>query len=85
MNKNDKIYIAGQYCFVGRAIVRSIEKKGYNNLFLRTCIDLNQTNKADANQFFEKEELDYVLLAAVKVGGIHVNNTCPADFIRDDL
>ena len=85
MNKTDKIYIAGHRGLVGSAIVRNLKKKDYNNLLLRTSKELNLTNQADVNQFFETEKPDYVFLAAAKVGGIHANDTYPADFIRDNL
>ena len=85
MNKNDKIYIAGHRGLVGSAIIRNLKKNGFNNLLLRTSQELNLTNQADVNQFFETEKPDYVFLAAAKVGGIHANDTYPADFIRDNL
>ena len=85
MNKTDKIYVAGHRGLVGSAIVRNLEKNGYNNLLLRTSKELNLTNQADVNQFFETEKPDYIFLAAAKVGGIHANDTYPADFIRDNL
>ena len=77
--------MAGHRGLVGSAIVRNLEKNGYNNLLLRTSKELNLTNQADVNQFFETEKPDYVFLAAAKVGGIHANDTYPADFIRDNL
>jgi len=85
MNKTDKIYIAGHRGLVGSAIIRNLEKKGYNNLLLRTSKELNLTNQAEVNKFFETEKPDYVFLAAAKVGGIHANDTYPGDFIRDNL
>jgi len=85
MNKTDKIYIAGHRGLVGSAIIRNLEKNGYNNFVLRTSKELNLTNQADVNQFFETEKPDYVFLAAAKVGGIHANDTYPADFIRVNL
>ena len=85
MNKNDKIYIAGHRGLVGSAIIRNLKKNGYNNLLLRTSKELDLTNQADVNQFFETEKPDYVFLAAAKVGGIHANDTYPADFIRVNL
>ena len=85
MNKTDKIYIAGHRGLVGSAIVRNLEKSGYSNLLLRTSKELNLTNQADVNQFFETEKPDFIFLAAAKVGGIHANDTYPADFIRDNL
>jgi GDP-L-fucose synthase len=85
MNKTDKIYVAGHRGLVGSAIVRNLKKNGYNNLLLRTSKELNLTNQADVNHFFEIEKPDYIFLAAAKVGGIHANDTYPADFIRDNL
>ena len=85
MNKTDKIYIAGHRGLVGSAIVRNLKKNAYNNLILRTSKELDLTNQADVNQFFATEKPDYVFLAAAKVGGIHANDTYPADFIRDNL
>ncbi|MCW9014372.1 MAG: GDP-L-fucose synthase [Gammaproteobacteria bacterium] len=85
MNKTDKIYVAGHRGLVGSAIVRNLEQNGYNNMVLRTSKELNLTSQADVNQFFEKEKPDYVFLAAAKVGGIHANDTYPADFIRENL
>ena len=85
LHKSDKIYVAGHRGLVGSAIVRNLKNNGYNNLLLRTSKELNLTNQADVNQFFETEKPDYVFLAAAKVGGIHANDTYPADFIRDNL
>lgn len=85
MNKEDKIYIAGHRGLVGSAILRNLEKSGYNNFVLRTSKELNLTSQAEVNQFFESEKPDYVFLAAAKVGGILANDTYPADFIRDNL
>jgi len=85
MNKEDKIYIAGHRGLVGSAILRNLEKSGYNNFVLRTSKELNLTSQVDVNAFFETEKPDYVFLAAAKVGGIHANDTYPADFIRENL
>jgi len=85
MNKADKIYIAGHRGLVGSAILRNLEKNGYNNFVLRTSKELNLTSQVEVNQFFETEKPDYVFLAAAKVGGILANDTYPADFIRDNL
>jgi len=85
LHKSDKIYVAGHRGLVGSAIIRNLEKNGYNNLLLRTSKELDLTNQADVNQFFETEKPDYVFLAAAKVGGIHANDTYPADFIRVNL
>lgn len=85
MNKTDKVYIAGHRGLVGSAIVRNLKIEGYDNLLLRTSKELDLTNQADVNGFFESEKPDYIFLAAAKVGGIHANDTYPADFIRDNL
>ncbi len=85
MDKNDKIYVAGHRGLVGSAIIRNLESKGFTNILVKTSAELNLTNQADVNAFFEQETPDYVFLAAAKVGGIHANDTYPADFIRDNL
>jgi len=85
MNKTDKIYIAGHRGLVGSAIKRNLDKAGYSNFVNRISKELNLTSQVDVNRFFETEKPDYVFLAAAKVGGIHANDTYPADFIRDNL
>lgn len=85
MNKSDKIYIAGHRGLVGSAILRNLEKNGYNNFVLRTSKELNLSSQSEVNKFFEAEKPDYVFLAAAKVGGIHANDIYPADFIRENL
>ena len=85
MEKNSKIYIAGHRGLVGSALVRNLEQKGYMNIVGRTHQELDLTNQADVNKFFEEEKPDYVILAAARVGGIHANNTYPAEFIYDNL
>lgn len=81
----DKIYVAGHRGLVGSAIVRSLEKKGYRNIIGRTHKELDLTNQAAVNEFFEEERPDVVVLAAAKVGGIHANNTYPAEFAYENL
>jgi GDP-L-fucose synthase len=85
MNKNDKIYVAGHRGMVGSAIVRRLQKEGYNNLVTRTSEQLDLRNQEAVARFFESEKPDYVFLAAAKVGGIVANNTYRADFIYDNL
>ena len=85
MNLNDKIYIAGHNGLVGSAILRLLKKQGFNNILTRSRDELNLTNQKQVNNFFIKEKPDYVILAAAKVGGIHANNTYPADFIYQNL
>ena len=85
MNLDAKIYVAGHRGLVGSAIVRNLEDKGYKNIIYRTHKELDLTNQEDVRRFFEEEKPEYVFLAAAKVGGIHANNTYPADFIYENL
>ena len=85
MELNDKIYIAGHGGLVGSAIVRQLESRGFVNLLMRTHKELDLTNQAQVQDFFQQEKPDYVILAAAKVGGIHANNTYPADFIYQNM
>jgi GDP-L-fucose synthase len=85
MNLKDKIYIAGHRGLVGSAIVRQLESRGFTNLLMRTHKELDLTNQAQVQSLFKQEKPDYVILAAAKVGGIHANNTYPADFIYQNM
>ena len=85
MQLNAKIYIAGHRGLVGSAIVRNLQAKGYSNLITRTHAELNLTNQQATADFFAQQKPDYVFLAAAKVGGIHANNTYPAEFIYENL
>jgi len=85
MDLNDKIYIAGHRGLVGSAIVRQLESRGFTNLLMRTHKELDLTNQAQVQAFFEQEKPNYVILAAAKVGGIHANNTYPANFIYQNM
>jgi len=85
MNKTDKIYVAGHRGLVGSAIVRKLSSQGYDNIVGRTSSELDLTSQRSVNEFFASERPDYVFLSAAKVGGIHANDTYPADFIRDNL
>jgi len=85
MDLKDKIYIAGHRGLVGSAIVRQLESRGFTNLLTRTHKELDLTNQVQVQTFFEQEKPDYVILAAAKVGGIHANNTYPADFIYQNM
>jgi len=82
---NKKIYVAGHRGMVGSAIVRNLQSKGFQNIIGRTHAELDLTNQAAVKSFFELERPDEVYLAAAKVGGIHANNTFPAEFIYDNL
>ena len=82
---NQKIYVAGHRGMVGSAIVRNLQAKGYTNIVTRTHAEMDLTDQAAVKAFFEQEKPDQVYLAAAKVGGIHANNTFPAEFIYDNL
>ena len=82
---NQRIYVAGHRGMVGSAIVRILHAQGFSNIVTRTHAELDLTNQAAVQQFFETERPDQVYLAAAKVGGIHANNTYPAEFIYDNL
>ena len=85
MNKSAKIYVAGHSGMVGSAIVRLLQKEGFNNLLIRRSSELDLRNQTAVNTFFREEQPEYVYLAAAKVGGIHANNQFKADFIYDNL
>lgn len=85
MNTTDKIYIAGHRGMVGSAIVRNLEAQGFSNIVTRTHEQLDLCDQQSVHQFMVSEKPDYVVLAAAKVGGIHANNTYPADFIYENL
>lgn len=85
MKKTEKIYIAGHTGLVGSAILRCLKKNGYNNIVVRTHNELDLTNQAAVDVFFEKEKPEYVFLAAARVGGIVANSTYPAEFIYTNL
>ncbi|HSD39910.1 MAG TPA: GDP-L-fucose synthase [Rhodocyclaceae bacterium] len=85
MDKNARIYVAGHRGLVGSAIVRKLEAEGYRNILMRTHAELDLTDAHAAEDFFSAQKPEYVFLAAAKVGGIVANNTCPAEFIRDNL
>jgi GDP-L-fucose synthase len=85
VEKNSKIYVAGHRGMVGSAIVRRLQKGGFENLVLRTSKELDLRDQQAVEDFFEQEKPDYVFLAAAKVGGILANNTYRAEFIYDNL
>lgn len=81
----DTIYIAGHQGLVGSAIVRKLRKSGFQNLIFRSHSELDLIDQSAVSAFFLDNEIDYVVLAAAKVGGIHANNTYPAEFIYNNL
>ena len=85
MTQSNKIYVAGHRGMVGSAIVRVLKNQGQTNLVMRTHAELDLTDQQEVRHFFETEKPDQVYLAAAKVGGIHANNTYPAEFIYQNL
>ncbi len=85
MKKNSKIYVAGHKGMVGAAMVRTLQAQGFTNLVFRTSAELDLLKQSDVLRFFEKEQPEYVFLAAAKVGGIMANNTYRAQFIYENL
>ncbi|NTW68460.1 MAG: GDP-L-fucose synthase [Chlorobiaceae bacterium] len=88
--KQSKIYIAGHRGMAGSAILRNLLSTQGSSLIpqhfiLRTHNELDLTNQSDVRSFFEKEQPDQIYLAAAKVGGIHANDTYPAEFIYQNL
>ena len=85
MKTDSKIYVAGHNGLVGSAILRRLQSGGYSNIITRNSSELDLTRQAEVEIFFEKEQPDYVFLAAAKVGGILANSTYKADFIYTNL
>ncbi len=85
ISNSSKIYVAGHRGLVGSAIVRQLETRGFTSLITRTHAELDLTNQAAVQAFFAEEKPEYVILAAAKVGGIHANNTYPAEFIYENM
>ena len=80
-----KYYIAGHRGMVGSAIARQLRAAGETNIVTRTHAELDLTDQLAVRDFMKAERPDVVILAAAKVGGIHANNTYPADFIYENL
>ncbi|MEO5601743.1 MAG: GDP-L-fucose synthase [Cyclobacteriaceae bacterium] len=85
MEVSSKIYVAGHKGMVGSAILRCLERQGFNNLTYASSSELNLKDSIQVTRFFEGEKPEYVFLAAAKVGGILANDTYPADFLYDNL
>ncbi len=82
---NNKIYIAGHNGMVGSAIMRALQKNGYNNLLTKSFNELDLRRQSEVEKFFQSEKPEIVIVAAAKVGGILANNTYRAEFIYDNL
>lgn len=86
MMQNDaKIYVAGHRGMVGSAVVRALQAAGYQNIVTRSRCELDLTDQAAVRQFYAAEQPDVAVIAAARVGGIHANNTYPAEFIYENL
>jgi GDP-L-fucose synthase len=80
-----RIYVAGHHGLVGSAIVRALAARGHTNIVTRSHRELELTDQQQVREFFRCEHIDQVYLAAARVGGIHANNTYPAEFIYDNM
>ena len=85
METSTRIHIAGHGGMVGSAIVRALRSRGFENLLLRNRKELNLCDAVAVREFYEKEQPDIVIVAAARVGGIHANNTYPAEFLHENL
>ena len=85
MNSNDKIYVAGHNGMVGSAIVRKLREKGFMNIITCSSSELDLANQQNVHNFLKEKKPDYVVIAAAKVGGIHANDSYPAEFIYQNL
>jgi GDP-L-fucose synthase len=85
MQRSSKIYVAGHRGLVGSAMVRELQRNGFENLVFRTHGELDLTDQRATDAFFSDEKPDYVFLCAAKVGGILANKTHKADFLEDNL
>lgn len=85
MEKQSRIYIAGHTGLVGSAVVRNLYSKGYKNLILKTHSQLDLRSQSSVEEFFSAEKIDYIILAAAKVGGIIYNQNYQADFLYDNI
>jgi GDP-L-fucose synthase len=84
-DKSAKVFVCGHRGLVGSAIVRKLTELGFTNLILRSHAELDLTRQSDVEAFFATTKPEFVFVAAAKVGGIHANNTYPADFIAINL
>lgn len=85
MDKTDRIFVAGHKGMVGSAIVRELDRLGYENIITRSHSELNLCRQKDTEEFFQTEKPEYVFLAAAKVGGIEANAKAPADFMYENM
>jgi GDP-L-fucose synthase len=85
MREDSRIFVAGHGGLVGSAVARSLRRQGFTNLLVAPRSEVDLTNQAAVDAFFDRERPKYVFLAAARVGGILANSKYPADFIRENL
>ncbi len=85
MDTKSTVFVAGHRGLVGSALVRMLKNKGYENILLKSRDELDLLDQAAVNYFFQQNKIDYVIIAAAKVGGILYNSRCQADFLYENL
>lgn len=85
LKPDSKIFVAGHNGMVGKAVLRRLQRDGFSNFIVRSRTELDLENQSAVNEFFKSERPDVVVFAAAKVGGIHANNSYPAEFIYSNL
>jgi len=85
LTQDSRIYVAGHRGLVGSAVVRSLKNHGFGNLIVRSHKELDLTEQSAVRKFFDDTRPEAVIMAAARVGGIHANNSHPAEFLRDNL
>jgi len=85
LDSSTRIHVAGHGGMVGSAIVRALRERGHENLLLRSRSELDLLNAEAVKDFYAREKPDVVIVAAARVGGIHANNTYPAEFLHENL
>lgn len=85
MNRDSRVFVAGGSGLVGRAIVRNLLDRGFSNLLYPTHQELDLLDGVAVSNFYASLKPEYVIVAAARVGGIKVNSTYPADFLRENL
>jgi GDP-L-fucose synthase len=85
ISQDAPIFVAGHRGLVGSAVVRALAAQGFRNLLMRSHAELDLTDQLEVRRFFNETQPQAVIMAAARVGGIHANNSRPAEFIRDNL
>nr|WP_269530555.1 GDP-L-fucose synthase [Algiphilus aromaticivorans] len=85
MQQDSRVFVAGHRGLVGSAICRKLQAEGYSGVLTRSRSETDLTDPGEVRHFFAESQPEYVFLAAAKVGGIHANDSAPADFLRDNL